>query len=166
MDVRLLLEELLHEISETETELAKKKEFVEFLRARIAPLETTYKVQTIHTRSSARSAFESAVQRARTATERALMAAPDTKVTLRGRVARVVAGYNGGEFGATEVLSDLKDSGFEIPDENRSRITTILSRMVDSGELVKSYTGSGSVPNRYMTTPQGINPDAKDDDEL
>ena len=87
----------------------------------------------------------------------------DGKKTLRSTVASLVMTFNGEEFGATEVLEALQQYKVDLPPDPRSRITTILGRMTEAGELERTVAGSGSLPNRYKVAARGANTESTDD---
>lgn len=54
------------------------------------------------------------------------------------------------EFDVRLVEEYLIRSGFELPQtEPRSRIAMVLQKMLERGEIVRTFEGSGRIPHRY-----------------
>jgi len=67
-------------------------------------------------------------------------------------VQKVVKRFGDQEFTVAHVDKVLKSTGVLAQDDmhNRARISTVLTRLKDSGELEITFKGGGNVPNKYV----------------
>lgn len=156
MDVRALLEKLRIEIDEETLALEKKREFVEFLRVRVETEERTpLLVMTPATNTALLNPGMSAVQAfsdglaGKTSMHRVINAQRTNDTSFKRIVERYVRVHGHAEFTTNDVYEGLNERGDLVSPERRSVITTILSRMAESGELERTVAGAGSIPNKY-----------------
>ncbi|MEO8343271.1 MAG: hypothetical protein ABI536_05575 [Gallionella sp.] len=71
--------------------------------------------------------------------------------TLMSEVESVIERFGQQEFTVAHVEAALKKTGVELKDGKspRPRISTILGKLENSGVVVRTFEGKGSVPNRY-----------------
>jgi hypothetical protein len=71
--------------------------------------------------------------------------------TFMSDVKNVIKRFGQQEFTVAHVEAALKKIGIEFKDGKspRPRISTILGKLEDTGVLVRTFEGKGSVPNRY-----------------
>lgn len=132
MDALSLYNDLRVEIDADEKALLKKKEFAQFLFERL------------------RRDAENTVQRS-SSLATSSMSGEDRSVrrTLTQNVSDVIAGFGDEEFVVGDVYDVLLKNGVELPDQPKSKITTVLARFAERGDLVQTFKGGGNVPNRY-----------------
>lgn len=137
MDVRLLIESLLGEIAAAEESIAEKRSIVKFLQLRVEQAPKGQDASLIGESPGIRARFEQ------------ILARP----TLSSKVAEVLREFGSRSFTVVDVHDALMRVGVDLPDDPRTKITTILSRMAEAGSLIRTSTGSGNVPHKYITTP-------------
>ena len=71
--------------------------------------------------------------------------------TLFTDVQDVISRFGDQEFTVVHVEAALKKTGVEVKGGKfpRSRISTALSKLEDTGVIVKTFEGKGNVPHRY-----------------
>ena len=152
MDAGLMVETLLGEISLAEAQIDEKKKIISFIRnwldANQASAAPTTGVR----------AFEAPLPPPKLPP----LVLPPRK-TLRSMVAEEVSRLAGFEFTAAEIHEHLAKRGVLLPEDPRSKIATVLSRMTEAGEIYRTYTGTGSVPNKYREAEKGADLQAEDE---
>lgn len=155
MDVRILIQEMLFEISQEEDALEEKRKVVKFLEARVQDAAPSLlPAQGVNTYMRRRRLFPD--QPAPVAAKR----------TLRQTVAELLREFGDREFVVGDVHEELVKKNMDLPVDPRSKITTILSRMLEAGELERTFVGGGNVPHKYKVAASGTNIEAADEDEL
>lgn len=135
MDARTLYEDLMKEIATDEAALAKKREVASFIFSR---LEDTVQRYTPHSKGDD------------------LMPSLADRKTLSQHVSEAVETLGGVEFVVGDVYEILTNKAIDLPEQPKSKITTVLSRLAERGELVQTFKGSGNVPNRYRKNVAGV----------
>jgi DNA-binding transcriptional ArsR family regulator len=76
------------------------------------------------------------------------------KQTLRAQIVELIDRLGDQEFSVAHIDAALKKQGVVVNGKYpRSRISTVLSKLEDSGMLVKTFTGGGNVPHKYKVVP-------------
>lgn len=132
MDAWHLYDELLREIERDEAALRLKKLTAEFLSSklgkRLAPSQQDQNRQLDESKDQLE---------------------PRRK-TLIQFVQAVIPSFGRDEFSVGDVYDRLATlDGYTASDSPKSRITTVLARLTERGELVQTFRGGGNVPNRY-----------------
>lgn len=150
MDVRLLYNQLLEEIHADEAALEDKHQLVRLLKKRLAP-------ETILAAASHVVAIESARHVVLADTNPAMP--PAKGLALPQIVEMALPTLAGREFVVGDVANEIRGPmRTALPDKPNVAISTILKRMETAGMIVRTFSGAGSVPNRYRlageATPQ------------
>ena len=56
----------------------------------------------------------------------------------------------GSQFDVNELLPRLAEAGVLMPLDPKSRLATVLGRLVERGVITRVFAGGGNVPNRYI----------------
>jgi hypothetical protein len=76
------------------------------------------------------------------------------KPTLRTQITEVIERIGDQEFSVAHIDAALKKMGIVVNGKYpRSRISMVLSKLEESGDLVKTSTGGGNVPHKYKAVP-------------
>lgn len=127
MDAEVLYRQVLAEIAGDEAALKKKREFAEMLRQRL-------NVPAVQKYSDA-------------AQELADLASG--RKTLKQQISEVVQELGAIEFDVNDVFAAMDGRWESPPMQPKSKISTVLARLVDTGDIEITARGAGSVPNRY-----------------
>lgn len=129
MDSRILYNNLLDEIQDDEKALALKKALAELIRVRLPPQDEA--AGSNHSGGGLK---------------RVVL---KSELTLQQKVKTAAANIAAREFSAGDLHDYLHDEGYPLPNAAKSKITTMMARLASSGELVRTFEGSGSTPHRY-----------------
>ena len=141
MDANTLYNELLEEIAEDEASLAEKKEFIRLLKARLDR-------ENRRPRND-QSQFPSSVVAASVIAQRE---GENSNASFAQAVAREVKSFGDREFAVGDVFARMQITGVALGEKPKGRITTVLTRLKDTGILVRTFEGGGNVPHKYRLT--------------
>lgn len=138
MDVRLLYNQLLEEIHADEAALQEKHQLVRLLKKRLEPEVTHAAVPPMVASESTRRVT--------------LVDAdpPPLPRPLPQLVEMALPFMAGREFVVGDVADAIRGKmHMPLHDKPNVSISTILKRMETAGAIVRTFSGAGSVPNRY-----------------
>ncbi len=72
--------------------------------------------------------------------------------TFTDLVVRAIGELGGNEFVTNDVYVILLRYGVPLPDDPKSKIPTVFTRLVGKEHLRMTFKGGGNVPNRYQVT--------------
>lgn len=150
MDVRLLYNQLLEEIHADEAALEDKHQLVRLLKKRLAPATIFEAESPVVVNDSAPTVV---------AADTSAAMPPAKTLPLPQIVEMALPTLAGREFVVGDVASAIRGPmNTALPDKPNVAISTILKRMETAGIIVRTFSGAGSVPNRYRlageTAPQ------------
>ena len=140
MDANTLYNELLEEIAEDEASLAEKKEFIRLLKARLD--RENRRPRNDQSQFASVDAASVIAQRE----------GENSNASFAQAVAREVKSFGDREFAVGDVFARMQITGVALGEKPKGRITTVLTRLKDTGILVRTFEGGGNVPHKYRLT--------------